>query len=55
MKTPMQELIDRLNNVNPQDFCSIETIKGWAEELLEKEKETKPLKPKRDDLESQSN
>ena len=39
MKTPMQELIDKLNNVKPTDFCSIETIKGWAESLLEKEKE----------------
>ena len=39
MKTPMQELIEQLNNVKPQDFCSIETIKGWAKELLEKEKE----------------
>jgi hypothetical protein len=39
MKTPMQELIDRLNNVKPTDFCSIETIKGWAESMLEKEKE----------------
>ena len=38
MKTSMQELIERLNNVKPQDFCSIETIKGWAKELLEKEK-----------------
>ena len=35
----MQELIDQLNNVKPQDFCSIETIKVWAESLLEKEKE----------------
>lgn len=40
MKTPIQELIDRLNNVNPQDFCSIETIKGWAESLLDVEKDT---------------
>ena len=39
MKTPMQELIDKLNNVKPTDFCSIETIKGWAESMLEKEKE----------------
>jgi hypothetical protein len=39
MKTPMQELIEQLNNVKPQDFCSIETIKGWAKELLWKEKE----------------
>lgn len=37
MKTPMQELIDRLNNVKPTEFCSIETIKGWAESMLEKE------------------
>ena len=39
MKTPMQELIEQLNNVKAQDFCSIETIKGWAESMLEKEKE----------------
>ncbi len=39
MKTPIQELIDKLNNVKPTEFCSIETIKGWAESLLEKEKE----------------
>ena len=38
MKTPMQELIDKLNNVKPTEFCSIETIKGWAESMLEKEK-----------------
>ena len=35
----MQELIDKLNNVKPTEFCSIETIKEWAESLLEKEKE----------------
>ena len=39
MKTPMQELIEKINNVKPTEFCSIETIRGWAEELLEKEKE----------------
>jgi hypothetical protein len=39
MKTPMQELIEQLNNVKPQDFCSIEAIKGWAESMLNKEKE----------------
>jgi len=38
MKTPIQELIERLNNVKPTEFCSIEIIKGWAESLLEKEK-----------------
>lgn len=39
MKTTMQELIEQLKNVKPDEFCSIETIKGWAESLLEKEKE----------------
>ena len=39
MKTPIQELIEQLNSVKPTQFCSIETIKGWAEELLKKEKE----------------
>jgi hypothetical protein len=39
MKTAMQELIDKLNNVKPTEFCSVETIKEWAESLLEKEKE----------------
>lgn len=39
MRTPIQELIEQLNNVKPKDFCSIETIKGWAKEMLEKEKE----------------
>ena len=39
MKTPLQELIEKLNNVKPTEFCSIETIKGWAESMLEKEKE----------------
>ena len=39
MKTVMQELIDKLNNVKPTQYCSIETIRGWAESLLEKEKE----------------
>jgi hypothetical protein len=39
MKTAMQELIEKLNNVKPTEFCSIETIKRWAESMLEKEKE----------------
>lgn len=39
MKTPMQELIEKLNNVKPTEFCSIETIKGWAESLLDKQTE----------------
>lgn len=39
MKTPMQELIDRLDNIKPTEFCSIETIKGWAESSLKKERD----------------
>ena len=39
MKTAIQELIENLNNVKPTQYCSIETIRGWAESLLEKEKE----------------
>ena len=38
MKTAMQELIDRLNNVKPTELCSIETIRGWAEDLLKQER-----------------
>jgi len=39
MKTAVQELIDKLNNVKPTQYCSIETIRVWAKSLLEKEKE----------------
>ena len=39
MKTAMQEMFDKLNNVKPTQYCSIETIRGWSESLLEKEKE----------------
>jgi hypothetical protein len=39
MKTAMQELIEKLNNVKPTEFCSIDTIREWSKELLEKEKE----------------
>jgi len=39
MKTPMQELIEKLNSVKPTQFCSIETIKGWTEGMFEKEKD----------------
>ena len=39
MKTAMQEMFDKLNNVKPTQYCSIETILGWAEFLLEIEKE----------------
>jgi hypothetical protein len=37
MKTAMQELIEKLNNVKPTEFCSIDTIREWSKELLEKE------------------
>jgi len=39
MKTAMQGLIDKLNNVKPTQYCSIGTICGWADFLLEKERE----------------
>jgi hypothetical protein len=39
VNTPIQELIEQLNNVKPQDFCYLETFKAWAESLLEKEKQ----------------
>ena len=39
MKTAMQELIEKLNNVKPTEFCSIDTIREWSKELLKKEKE----------------
>ena len=35
----MQGLIDKLNNVKPTQYCSIQTILGWAEFLLEIEKD----------------
>ena len=39
MKTAMELLIDRLNNVKPTEFCSIETIRGWADYLLAQEQD----------------
>ena len=39
MKTAMQEMFDKLNNVKPTQYCSIQTILGWAEFLLEIEKD----------------
>lgn len=38
-KTALQILLQRLNSVKPTQFCSIETIKGWAAELLITERE----------------
>ena len=35
----MQELLAKLNDVKPTQFCSIDTIRDWAQQLLEKEKE----------------
>ena len=39
MKTAMELLINRLNNVKPTELCSIETITGWAEDLLAQEQD----------------
>ena len=39
MKTAMQQLIERLESVKPTQYCSLETIKGWAGELLEVERQ----------------
>jgi len=38
-QTTLQILLQRLNSVKPNELCSIETIKGWAAELLVTEKE----------------
>lgn len=37
--TAMMELIESLNSVKPDQFCSIETIKEWSQQLIEKEKQ----------------
>lgn len=39
IQTALQILLKRLNSVKPNELCSIETIKGWADELLVTEKE----------------
>ena len=38
-QTALQILLQRLNSVKPNQLCSIETIKGWAVELLKTEKQ----------------
>jgi hypothetical protein len=38
-QTAVEWLIDKLNNVKPTEFCSIETIKKWCEQAKEMEKE----------------
>ena len=35
MKTSVEWLQDKLNNVKPTEFCSIETIKKWVEQAKE--------------------
>ena len=39
MVTAVQSIIQKINNVKPSDFCSIETIKQWCEQAKEMEKE----------------
>lgn len=38
-QTAVKWLEDRLNNVKPTQFCSIETIKEWVEQAKQMEKE----------------
>ena len=37
--TAIEWLLDKLNNVKPTQFCSIETIKEWVEQAKQMEKE----------------
>jgi len=39
MKTAVDSIIAKLNNVKPIEFCSIETIKEWCEQAKEIEKQ----------------
>lgn len=38
-QSSIEWLEDKLNNVKPNQFCSIETIKKWVEQAKEMEKE----------------
>lgn len=38
-QTAVEWLQDKLNNVKPTQFCSIETIKEWVEQAKQMEKE----------------
>lgn len=38
-QTAVEWLQDKLNNVKPTQFCSIDTIKEWAEQAKEMEKQ----------------
>jgi hypothetical protein len=37
--TAVEWLLEQINNVKPNQFCSIETIKEWCEQALEMEKQ----------------
>jgi hypothetical protein len=39
MLTAVESIIQKINNVKPSDFCSIETIKQWCEQAKEIEKQ----------------
>jgi hypothetical protein len=38
-QTAVESIIEKINNVKPTEFCSIETIKKWCIEAKEMEKE----------------
>ena len=38
-QTAVEWLQDKLNNVKPTQFCSIETIKEWVEQAKEMERQ----------------
>ena len=38
-QTAIDSIIDKLNNVKPTEFCSIETIKEWCVQAKEIEKQ----------------
>jgi hypothetical protein len=38
-QTAVESILEKLNNVKPMQFCSIETIKKWVEEAKAMEKE----------------
>jgi hypothetical protein len=40
-QTAVESIIEKINNVKPTEFCSIETIKKWCIEAKEIEKEQK--------------
>jgi hypothetical protein len=38
-QSAVDSILAKLNNVNPTEFCSIETIKEWCQQAKEMEKE----------------